>query len=258
MKKIVSLVLCVALCFTLGFAVFAEPATTPSTTTPSTTTPSTTPADKDFKDVPADYKHYTEIMYVKDAGLMFGFRDNTFRPTATMTRAMLANVIRNMENGDASKLPEVKFDDVADIHPDYMDGIKYCFANKLMFGFKDNTFRPNEPLTRAQFVTVLYRLENNVETTGAAVDTKELNFPDADAIAEDYLVAVKWAADKGIIKGYEDGTLRPNAPLTRQTFSIIMYRLDNAPITTDPITSNPITTNPGTTPVTTPVVDPVA
>lgn len=258
MKKLVSVILCVALCFTLGVAVFAEPATTPSTTTPSTTTPSTTPADKDFKDVPADYKHYTEIMYVKDAGLMFGFRDNTFRPTATMTRAMLANVIRNMENGDASKLPAVKFDDAASIHADYMDGVKYCAANNLMFGFKDNTFRPDAPLTRAQFVTVLYRLENEVETTGTAADTKELNFPDADAIAEDYLVAVKWAADKGIIKGYEDGTLRPNAPLTRQTFSIIMYRLDNAPITTDPITSNPITTNPGTTPVTTPVVDPVA
>lgn len=251
MKKLVSVILCVALCFTLGVAVFADaPATTPDTTKPSTT-----PADKDFKDVPADYKHYTEIMYVKDAGLMFGFRDNTFRPTATMTRAMLANVIRNMENGDASKLPEVKFDDVADIHPDYMDGIKYCFANKLMFGFQDNTFRPNEPLTRAQFVTVLYRLENNVETTGAAVDTKELNFPDADAIAEDYLVAVKWAADKGIIKGYEDGTLRPNAPLTRQTFSIIMYRLNNEPITSNPITSgDPITSAPETTPVTDPVV----
>lgn len=254
MKKLVSVILCVALCFTLGVAVFADaPATTPDTTKPITT-----PTDKGFKDVPADYKHYTEIMYVKDAGLMFGFRDNTFRPTATMTRAMLANVIRNMENGDASKLPEVKFDDVADIHPDYMDGIKYCFANKLMFGFKDNTFRPNEPLTRAQFVTVLYRLENNVETTGAAVDTKELNFPDADAIAEDYLVAVKWAVEKGIVFGYEDGTLRPDAPLTRQAFSLIMYRLDKDPITSNPGTTDPSTSNPSTTPVTSPVVDPVA
>lgn len=251
MKKLVSVILCVALCFTLGVAVFADaPATTPDTTKPITT-----PTDKGFKDVPADYKHYTEIMYVKDAGMMLGFRDNTFRPTATMTRAMLANVILRIENGDASKLPAVKFDDAASIHADYMDGVKYCAANKLMFGFKDNTFRPDAPLTRAQFVTVLYRLENVVETTGTAADTKELNFKDADAIAADYLVAVQWAAEKGIIKGYEDGYLRPDAPLTRQTFSIIMYRLNNEPITSNPITSgDPITSAPETTPVTDPVV----
>ena len=42
MKKIVSLILCVALCFTLGIAVFAEPITTPST--PPSTTPNTDPA----------------------------------------------------------------------------------------------------------------------------------------------------------------------------------------------------------------------
>ncbi|MGN1102888.1 MAG: S-layer homology domain-containing protein, partial [Huintestinicola sp.] len=171
MKKIISLILCVALCFALGTAVFADPSTTtpstttPSTTTPSTTTPSTTdpgttkPADKGFTDVPADYRAYDEIMYVNGEGWMLGFRDGTFRPAAFMTRAMLANVIYRMQGGDASKLDDVTFTDASDIHADYMDGVKYCAANKLMVGYEDNTFRPNETLTRAQFVTVLYRAQ---------------------------------------------------------------------------------------------------
>ena len=171
MKKIISLILCVVLCFALGTAVFAEPTTTPSTTTPSTTTPSTTtpsttpdttpdttkPADKGFADVPADYRAYDEIMYVNGEGWMIGFRDGTFRPAAFMTRAMLANVIYRMQGGDASKLDDVTFTDASDIHADYMDGVKYCAANKLMIGFEDNTFRPYENINKAQAAEMLYQ-----------------------------------------------------------------------------------------------------
>ena len=251
MKKLISLILCVALCFTLGAAVFADPVTTaPDTTNPGTTNPDTTkPADKDFKDVPADYKHYEEIMYVNGEGLMLGFKDGTFRPTAGMTRAQLANVVYRMEKDattDVSKLPEVKFDDADTIHADYMEAVKFCVANELMLGYKDNTFRPNEVLTRAQFVTVFCRMNDGKATSDDAVK----GFTDADAIAKDYVDAVNWAVENKLVQGYEDNSFQPNAPLTRQIFCVILYRHNADPITT------PITT-PITSPVTSPAGDPI-
>ena len=258
MKKIISLILCVALCFALGTAVFAEPSTTtPSTTTPSTTpgttpstTPDTTPDEKGFPDVPVGYKHYDEIMYVNGEGWMIGFRDGTLRPENTMTRAMLANVIYRMMDGDASNLPDVDFDDAADIHADYMDGVKYCVANKLMLGYEDKTFRPDEPLTRAQFVTVLCRMEQGKAVSADAVSV----FDDADSIADAYLDAVNWAVENNLVQGYEDKTFRPNAPLTRQIFCVLLYRLNVEPITTPSTTPS---TTPNTDPATTTVTDPV-
>lgn len=255
MKKIVSLILCVALCFTLGVAVFAEPATTgPVTTDPITTNPNPGPDDKGFKDVPEDYRAYKEIMYINGEGWMLGFKDNTFRPANTMTRAMLANVLYRMEKGDASEAPAVEFKDADTIHADYMDGVKYCVAEKLMLGYKDNTFRPDEPLTRAQFVTVLFRLENGTAPVLNPAD----KFDDVGEIAKDYIAAVNWAIDKGLIQGYDNNTFRPNAPLTRESFCVIMYRLYESPLTTNPVTPGPTTgSNPETTPVD-PVTTPVA
>ncbi|MGM9574888.1 MAG: S-layer homology domain-containing protein [Oscillospiraceae bacterium] len=270
MKKIVSIILCVALCFTLGTAVFAEPTTTPGTTTPGTTTPSTTtpgtttpgtttpgttkPADNGFADVPADYVHYDEIMYVNGEGWMLGFRNNTFRPTAGMTRAMLANVVYRMMNGDASGLADVDFIDADTIHADYMDGVKYCVANKLMLGYRDDTFRPNEVLTRAQFVTVLCRMNDGKATSDDAAKV----FKDFDTIAKDYIDAVNWAVENKLVQGYDDGNFLPNAPLTRQIFCVLLYRVNVEPITTpvtSPVTSS--TTDPSTSVVTTPVTTPV-
>lgn len=248
MKKIISLILCVALCFALGTAVFAEP-----TTTPSTTPGTTKPADKGLADVPADYRAYDEIMYVNGEGWMIGFRDGTFRPAAFMTRAMLANVIYRMQGGDASKLDDVTFTDASDIHADYMDGVKYCAANKLMIGFEDNTFRPNDTLTRAQFVTVLYRAQQGSVNSAAAAGM----FADADSIADAYVDAVCWAVERGLLLGYSDNTFRPNEPLTRESFCVILYRLYVEPVTS-PITTPDTTPNttPDTTPATTPATTP--
>lgn len=262
MKKLVSVILCVALCFTLGVAVFAEPATTPGTTNPSTTNPSTTdpsttdPAKQVFKDVPTDYYAFKEIMYVYGEGWMVGYGGDIFGAKDKLTRAQFALITYRMVNGDktdTSKLPDLKFNDAEDIKADFVDAVKFCVENKLMVGYGDN-FGPNDPLTRAQFVTVLARMENGKPTNNNAVSI----FKDADAIAAPHLDAMNWAVENGLVQGYTNGNFGPNDPLTRQSFCVILYRLNNTPTTTDPVTSNPSTTQPGTTPVTSPVVDPVA
>ena len=86
-------------------------------------------------------------------------------------------------------------------------------------GYNDGTFRPNDSVTRAQFVTFLWRYENKPATSGSIA-----GFTDAASIAEPYQQAVAWAVEKGITTGYNDGSFRPNATCTRWAVVLFMYR----------------------------------
>ena len=72
-------------------------------------------------------------------------------------------------------------------------------------------------MNRAMLVTVLHRLENT--PSGAS----SRNFPDVEQ-GNYYTDAVRWAAENGIVTGYEDGTFAPNRSITRQEMAVILCR----------------------------------
>ena len=83
-------------------------------------------------------------------------------------------------------------------------------------GYPDRTFKPNNTLTRADFVTLLSRL------SGEELPKVEKSpFPDFPATAY-YAQSVAWAVDAGVINGFEDGTFRPDLPITREQMAHIM------------------------------------
>ncbi|MBR5329844.1 MAG: S-layer homology domain-containing protein [Firmicutes bacterium] len=100
--------------------------------------------------------------------------------------------------------------------------IRYAYENNLMNGKEANLFVPQEPATRAQIITMLYRME-----TGEFFAPYEFkgtnNFTDLKA-GEWYSDAMFWALDNGILKGYEDNTCRPNAFISRQEMACLMQR----------------------------------
>ena len=99
-------------------------------------------------------------------------------------------------------------------------GIDYCVANSLMNGMSADRFDPNGTLTRAQLVTILYRVAGQpaVTTTGSFTDMT----------ANWYKNAIEWAAANGIVKGYADGTFRPDDAITREQIATILFRFQNA------------------------------
>ena len=112
--------------------------------------------------------------------------------------------------------PAYRFVDL-DLSLWYHDGIHYCLENGLLEGMSEDIFSPLGTLTRAQAVTVLWRLEGK-----PAVD--ETLFFD-DVLADKwYSQAVYWAAGEEIVKGYGDGTFRAEAPITREQLAVILYR----------------------------------
>lgn len=99
----------------------------------------------------------------------------------------------------------------------YHDGVHYCLENGLMRGVSGGKFLPDGSTTRAQLVTILWRLEGSPKTTGA------VRFGDTAGGAW-YTEAVRWAAGCGVVKEYDNGCFGPNDAVTREQMAAILYR----------------------------------
>ena len=99
----------------------------------------------------------------------------------------------------------------------FYDAVVYAYQNELMDGVGGNRFAPNSETTRAQLVTILYRLEGQPAVSG------DLPFTDVEA-GTWYTNAVVWAAQNGIVNGVGDDTFAPGNDLTREQLVTILYR----------------------------------
>ena len=88
----------------------------------------------------------------------------------------------------------------------------------LVTGYSDGTFRPDTPVTRAQFVLMLWRMCSKPAAAKAA------SF--ADASADWYQDALSWAVEKGYVNGLSDTRFGPDVPITRQQAMAILFRLN--------------------------------
>ncbi len=98
----------------------------------------------------------------------------------------------------------------------YYDAVAYAYKNKLFNGTGEG-FSPNQPMTRAMLVTVLYRT--------AAPKTGALENPFSDVSAGNwYTESIVWAASSGLVQGVSDSTFAPDVSITREQLAVILYR----------------------------------
>ncbi len=105
----------------------------------------------------------------------------------------------------------------------YYSAVDRAVSLGYMNGIRADAFEPDSCLTRAMTVTVLKR---QAETSAAAQRT--LAFKDVPYSAW-YWDALSWANDAGVIKGYTDGSFRPDENVTREDFCVMLYRLSGSP-----------------------------
>ena len=115
--------------------------------------------------------------------------------------------------------PEEPATDVSDLFIDvapnawYKDAVQYAYDNGLMTGVSATEFAPEATTTRAMIVSILARLEGVTSAEAAGF---------GDVNDEWYATAVNWAANVGVVNGYEDNTFRPNQPITREQLAAIL------------------------------------
>lgn len=105
-----------------------------------------------------------------------------------------------------------------DVHENewFFDAVKYAYENGLMNGVSDTEFAPSDDITRAMFVTVLYRIEKEPQTEASV-------FKDVEN-GSYYENAVGWANANGIVQGVSDTEFAPNERITREQMAAIVYR----------------------------------
>lgn len=98
----------------------------------------------------------------------------------------------------------------------YKDEIEEAVALGFIAGYKDKTFRPSEPLTREQLVSMVFGALQEIEGVNVAEPSQVATQPYPDVDLSRWSAAkIEWAKNSGIVKGYPDGSFRPERPVTR-------------------------------------------
>ena len=99
----------------------------------------------------------------------------------------------------------------------YYDAVKWAADENITGGTDNAHFSPNRTCTRAQLVTMLWRMAGEPAANGG------LPFADVNENAW-YAAAVRWAASEGIVEGTTAATFAPDATLTRAQAAVMLYR----------------------------------
>jgi len=113
-----------------------------------------------------------------------------------------------------------RYIDVSDPNEWFYNAVYFVTDNRLMFGTEANLFSPRDPVTRAMFVTILGRMADNMLKT-----TTGFSNPFEDVYAGEYFTQyIAWAADNGIVAGYDETTFGPYDHVTREQMAALMVR----------------------------------
>ena len=161
-----------------------------------------------YTDVPAGAWYAGAVQKVTEAGVMNGVGDGKFAPASTLSRAMLAQMIYNMEGAPATEA-ENTFSDVA-ATTWYALSVTWAASEGIVTGYTDGTFGPLKNITREQLATMLYRYAGSPQTEGNLSA-----FSDASSVGGYAKDALAWAVEKGVMNGVGNNTLDPKGSATR-------------------------------------------
>ena len=185
--------------------------------TPSTT-PTATPCGATFTDVqPADY-FYQAVTYLACRSIISGYSDGTFRPYNNTTRGQLTKIVVLAMGWPIDCSGIGHFSDVPPADPFYCY-IETAYAQGIISGYADGTFRPFSNVTRGQFAKIIVLAQNwplICPQTGHFTDVPPEN---------PFYCYIETAFSRNIISGYADGTFRPYNNATRGQISTIIYRV---------------------------------
>lgn len=173
----------------------SKPTPEPTPSTPGWTVTPSSPAD-------------SKLNLVDHLAYMKGYPDLTFGPDRNMTRAevtmMFARLLKNRP--EANKVYAMPYSDVTKADW-YAYAVSYMTENKLIMGYPDGTFRPNNPISRAEFAAIASRFDQLKPGLSLPFNDVKAGHWAYDVIAS--------AADKGWVNGYPDGSFKPENKITR-------------------------------------------
>ncbi|MCC5953407.1 MAG: S-layer homology domain-containing protein [Acidimicrobiia bacterium] len=192
--------------------------------------------DAAFRDLLSTAPFHDAIAAMADAGVIGGFDDGTFRPTTAVSRQAAVAFLWRLAGSPAPEHAEQPLDtgdhpgsatrghgfsDVGPDHP-FADPITWAAAVGIISGYDDGTFRPTVAVTRQALAALVTRWTAAVAEP--LPDEPPGQFTDVDE-AHPFAAEIAAVAGAGLATGYDDGTFRPTAPLSRQAAAAVLWRL---------------------------------
>lgn len=162
--------------------------------------------------------YHEAVDYVVEHGIMTGTSATSFEPNTTLSRAMVAQILYNLEGQPAVEGGST-FIDVSDHWA--IDAITWAQGTGVVNGYENNTFRPNRAVSREELAQMLYNYAK-VKGCDLTASGDLTSFPDGSKVSDWAETAMAWVTGNKLINGFEDDTLRPSGDSTRAQAASIL------------------------------------
>ena len=171
-------------------------------------------AANSFTDVRSTDWFSDAVSYVQERGLMSGTSATHFSPNEPTTRAMLVTILYRAA-GQPEMTGQSSFADV--LARDYFaNAVAWASENNIVTGYSRTRFGSNDPVSREQIATLLWRYAGSPSAGSAQ------NFADRNQISDYAADAVNWARANGIVNGRPGNRFDPKANATRAEVATIL------------------------------------
>lgn len=163
-----------------------------------------------------------DICFMVERDYMNGVSPTRFDPELDLTRGTIVTVLWRMENKPQAENSQPFLDVKEDQF--YTDAVTWAAENKIVLGYTNTSFGPDDSITREQMAAIMYRYTNFKKLT--VVDGADLtSFVDSDKISDYAKVPMAWANAETLIKGKENNRLDPTGTATRAEVATVLHRL---------------------------------
>ena len=174
------------------------------------------------------------IQAMSQAGYLSGYSDNTFKPSAQITREQAAAIYGKVlqHNLNEQELADIVTKEsatsYADVEADRWSNsaIKLVSAAGVMQGTSKTAFTPSKTMNREEFVASAASLAKKLNIT-TPVKTEKIRFKDEDSISLDYVADINYMAERGIVASGTTENFNPKQPVTRAQAATILNRMLN-------------------------------
>ena len=177
-----------------------------------------------FTDVDPTRWYHEGLDYVVEHGLMNGITGNLFAPNEPVTRGMVMTVLYRMAGTPQGTWTSPYTDVAADRY--FSEAVAWATEAGIATGYPGGVFRPDQPVTRQELATFLWRYAQDagMDTT-VSEDASLKGYRDAGSVQHYAQEAMLWAVATGLIQGVGADTLAPTGTATRAMMATILYRM---------------------------------
>lgn len=170
-----------------------------------------------FIDLSNQHWYSRYLVYLNFKDVLKGYEDGAMKPDQQVTRAEAVAMLGRAKGLDGTMRP-TKFKDVAP--QSFASGyIQSAVDQGILTGFTDGTFKPDEPVTRAEMAIMLvkaYNLPKGAESVFKDVTESMAGYQEIHSLAQ-----------AAITQGYADGTFRPHEKMLRSTYAVFLAKADH-------------------------------